>query len=121
MSNQSSKTLETIPNPHPHADYTVSIDAPEFTCLCPLTGQPDFATVTVEYAPGEGIVELKSLRNYLWSFRDEGHFHEDIANRILNDLVEATKPKRMSVTAEFNVRGGLHATVRANYLRPEGA
>jgi 7-cyano-7-deazaguanine reductase len=113
---ESPKSFETIPNPHPDNDYTVTIAAPEFTCLCPVTGHPDFATITVDYAPGERIVELRSFKLYLQSFRDEGHFHEDVANRILNDLVAATAPRRMTVTADYTVRGGLHTIVRANYM-----
>ena len=119
MPSQPSKTLETFPNPHPSSDYAVTISSPEFTCVCPMTGQPDFATITVEYAPGERCVELKALKLYLWSFRDEGHFHEDVTNRILNDLVEATRPRRMAVTGDFNVRGGLHTVVRASYACPD--
>ena len=119
MPSNSSQILETIPNPHPTNDYTVTVSTPEFTCLCPMTGQPDFATVTIDYAPGERIVELKSLKLYFQSFRNEGHFHEDVANRILNDLIAATAPRRMTVTADFNVRGGLHAVVRASYCRPD--
>ena len=119
MPSQPSKTLETFPNPHPDNDYLVTISSPEFTCVCPMTGQPDFATITVEYAPGERCVELKALKLYLWSFRDEGHFHEDVTNRILNDLVAATRPRRMTVTGDFNVRGGLHTVVRASYACPD--
>jgi 7-cyano-7-deazaguanine reductase len=113
------KTFETIPNPHPANDYLVTIAAPEFTCLCPVTGHPDFATITVEYAPGERIVELRSFKLYLQSFRNEGHFHEDVANRILNDLVGATAPRRMTVTADYTVRGGIHTIVTARYARPD--
>jgi len=114
---QPSKQLETFPNPHPTASYEVTIASSEFTCLCPMTGQPDFATITVSYLPGERCVELKALKLYLWSFRDEGHFHEDVTNRILNDLVAATTPHQMTVTADFNIRGGLHAVVVARYQR----
>jgi 7-cyano-7-deazaguanine reductase len=112
---QPTKTLETFPNPHPGSDYVVTIATSEFTCVCPMTGQPDFATITVEYAPGERIVELKSLKLYLWSFRNEGHFHEDVTNRILNDLVAATGPRRMTVTGDFTIRGGLQTKVVATY------
>src|SRR5262245_10497493 len=114
MPAESAKSFETITNPHPNNDYVVTIAAPEFTCLCPVTGHPDFATITVEYAPGERIVELRSFKLYLQSFRDEGHFHEDVANRILNDLVGATSPRRMTVTADYTVRGGLHTVVKAS-------
>lgn len=119
MSAEASRVFETFPNPHPDSDYTMTISTPEFTCLCPMTGTPDFATVTIEYAPGERIVELKNLRDYLASYRNEPTFHEDITNRILNDLVAATGPRRMTVTADFNVRGGLHAVVKASYARPD--
>jgi 7-cyano-7-deazaguanine reductase len=119
MTRDARREFETFPNPHPNNDYTMTISSAEFTCLCPVTGNPDFATITIDYAPGERIVELKNLRDYLASFRNEPTFHEDIANRILNDLVAATNPRRMTVTADFNVRGGLHAVVRANYERAE--
>lgn len=115
------KPLETLPNPHPENDYLVTIAAPEFTCLCPVTGHPDFATITVEYAPGERIVELRSFKFYLQSFRNEGHTHEDVANRVLNDLVAATGPRRMTVAADYTVRGGLHTVVKASYVRPAGS
>jgi 7-cyano-7-deazaguanine reductase len=118
MSAETRRAFETFPNPHPANDYTMTISTQEFTCLCPMTGSPDFATITIEYAPGERIVELKNLRDYLASFRNEPTFHEDITNRILNDLVAATKPRRMSVTADFTVRGGLHAIVTATYAQP---
>ena len=120
MSSQSEKTFETFPNPHPENDYVVTIAAPEFTCLCPVTGHPDFATITVEYAPGERIVELRSFKLYLQAFRNEGHFHEGVPNGILNDLVAATSPRRMTVTADYTVRGGIHTVVTANYTRPDG-
>lgn len=110
-----SKALETFPNPHPSGDYEVSIVSPEFTCVCPVTGQPDFATISVAYTPGPRCVELKSFKLYLWSFRDEGHYHEDVTNRILNDLVAALAPKRMVVVGDFNVRGGIHTTVTARH------
>jgi 7-cyano-7-deazaguanine reductase len=110
-----SKELQTVANPHPDRDYEVELVCPEFTCVCPLTGQPDFATYRVSYVPGPRLVELKSLKLYLWSFRDEGHFHEDVTNLILNDLVEALAPRRMTVVGEFNPRGGITTTVRAGY------
>ncbi len=119
MPAETAKTFETIPNPHPDNDYLVTITAPEFTCLCPVTGHPDFATITVEYAPGERIVELRSFKLYLQSFRNEGHFHEHIANRILNDLAGATAPRKMSVTADYTVRGGIHTVVKAHFVRPD--
>ena len=110
-----SKTLETFPNPHPNRDYEVEFTCPEFTCVCPMTGQPDFATFTITYVPDRTCVELKSLKLYLWSFRDEGHFHEDVTNLILNDLVAATDPRRMTIQGEFNVRGGIRTVVRVTH------
>lgn len=118
MSTQPSKELETFPNPQPARDYTVRIRMPEFTCLCPKTGQPDFATLLLEYIPEARCVELKSLKLYIWSFRDEGAFHEDVTNRILDDLVKATAPRYMRLTAEFNVRGGVYTTVVAEHRAP---
>lgn len=115
MSTKPSRTLEPVPNPHPDRDYEVEIECPEFTALCPVTGQPDFATITFKYIPGPYIVELKSLKLYLWSFRDEGHFHEDVTNRILKDFVEWIKPRKLQVIGRFNVRGGIYTTVRAEY------
>ena len=107
--------LETFANAHPDRDYTIRIETPEFTCLCPRTGQPDFATVRLEYVPDRLCVELKSLKLYLWSFRQEGVFHEVVANRILDDLRAALLPRRIHVTCDFNVRGGLHTVVTATY------
>jgi 7-cyano-7-deazaguanine reductase len=115
MPTRPSKELEVVPNPHPDRDYMVEIECPEFTALCPKTGQPDFATIFVKYIPGPSIVELKSLKLYLWSFRDEGHFHEDVTNIILNDLVKALQPRYMKVIGKFNVRGGIYTTVTAEY------
>ena len=115
MSTQPSKELDTFPNPHPQRDYTIRIRIPEFTCLCPKTGQPDFATLNLEYVPDARCVELKALKLYVWSFRDEGAFHEDVTNRILEDLVEACAPRFMRLTAEFNVRGGIYTTVVAEH------
>lgn len=115
MSTQPSKDLETFPNPAPERDYTIRIRVPEFTCLCPKTGQPDFATLQLEYVPHDRCVELKSLKLYVWSFRDEGAFHEAVTNRILADLVEACEPRFMRLTAEFNVRGGVYTTVVAEH------
>lgn len=111
MSTQPSKTLETFPNPQLERDYTIRIDVPEFTCLCPKTGQPDFATIRIEYVPAKHCVELKALKLYMWSFRDQGAFHEAITNEMLNDLVKATQPNFMRIRAEFNVRGGIYTTV----------
>lgn len=115
MSTQPSKDLETFSNPRPGRDYTVRIRMPEFTCLCPKTGQPDFATLHLEYIPEQRCVELKSLKLYIWSFRDEGAFHEDVTNRILDDLVKAVAPRFMRLTAEFMVRGGIYTTVVAEH------
>jgi 7-cyano-7-deazaguanine reductase len=114
MSTQPSRDLETIPNANPERDYLVEMECPEFTCVCPRTGQPDFATIHVSYVPGDLVIELKSLKLYLWSYRDEGIFHEVVVNRILDDLVEACKPRRMTVRGEFRVRGGITTTVTAS-------
>ena len=115
MGTQPTRALEAIPNPHPGRDYVVRCETPEFTCICPRTGQPDFATVAITYTPGPSIVELKSLKLYLWSYRQEGAFHEDVTNRILEDLVDAVAPRRMTVRTEWLVRGGISATVEASY------
>lgn len=111
MPTQPSKNLETFDNPSPERDFTIRIDVPEFTCLCPKTGQPDFATFLIEYIPDQLCVELKSLKLYMWSFRDEGAFHEAVTNQILNDLVKATSPRFMRLTGKFNVRGGIYTDV----------
>ena len=108
-----SRTLVALPNPHTGRDYEVRCETPEFTCLCPITGQPDFAAVTIVYTPGDAIVELKSLKQYLWSYRDEGAFHEDVTNRILDDLVAALAPRRAVVRTDWLVRGGIHTVVEA--------
>ncbi|MBI2211383.1 MAG: NADPH-dependent 7-cyano-7-deazaguanine reductase QueF [Deltaproteobacteria bacterium] len=110
-----SKTLETFSNPRPERDYEINMECPEFTCVCPRTGQPDFATIRIRYVPDQLCVELKSLKLYLWSFRGEGAFHEDVINRILDDLVRACRPRSMTVVGDFNVRGGIHTTVTAEY------
>ena len=115
MSTQASKDLETFDNPRPERDYTIHIRIPEFTCLCPKTGQPDFATLYIDYVPAAKCVELKSLKLYVWSFRDEGAFHEAVTNRVLDDLVNATQPRFMRLTAEFNVRGGVYTNVVAEH------
>ena len=111
MTTQPSRTLETFPNPHPGRDYTIRIRVPEFTCLCPKTGQPDFAVLHLEYVPDALCVELKSLKLYVWSFREEGAFHEAVANRIADDLVAACQPRFLRLRAEFNVRGGIYTDV----------
>lgn len=118
MSTRPSKELETFPNPKPERDYTIRIKVPEFTCLCPKTGQPDFATIFIDYVPDQACVELKALKLYMWSFRDEGAFHERVTNEILEDLVAATDPRYMRVTAEFYVRGGIYTTVVADHRKP---
>ena len=111
-------SLEIFTNPAPERDYTIRMTIPEFTCLCPKTGQPDFATLKLEYVPDERCVELKSLKLYIWSFRDRGTFHEAVTNEILADLVAATSPRFMRLVAEFNVRGGIYTTVVAEHRRP---
>jgi 7-cyano-7-deazaguanine reductase len=115
MASPSSSTLVAVANPHPGRDYEVRCETPELTCACPMTGQPDFATVVITYVPDAHIVELKSLKLYLWSFRDEGHFHEDVTNRILDDLVSTLSPRRMTVQTIWNVRGGIATTVTASH------
>ena len=110
-----SKRLETFLNPHPERDYEINMEAPEFTCVCPRTGQPDFATIQIRYIPDQLCVELKSLKLYLWSYRDEGAFHEDVINRILDDFVEACRPRKITVVGDFKVRGGIHTTITAGY------
>jgi len=115
MPTRPDKQLETFPNPCPGRDYTIELECPEFTCLCPMTGQPDFATIRVAYVPDQLCVELKSLKLYLWSFRDEGAFHEAVTNRILDDLVAALQPRRMTVEGDFRVRGGIHTVVVARH------
>ena len=114
MTNKPTKELETFPNPKPDRDYVISFECPEFTCLCPRTGQPDFATIRIRYVAADTCVELKSLKLYLWSFRNEGAFHEAVVNRILDDLSAACKPKYMEVLGDFYVRGGIHTTVTAS-------
>jgi 7-cyano-7-deazaguanine reductase len=114
---QPSRTLETFVNPAPERDYTIRMTIPEFTCLCPKTGQPDFATLKLEYVPDQRCVELKSLKLYIWSFRDRGAFHEAVTNEILRDLATATEPRFMRLAAEFNVRGGIYTTVVAEHRK----
>jgi 7-cyano-7-deazaguanine reductase len=115
MATEPSKLLETFSNPRPQRDYEINMECPEFTCVCPRTGQPDFANIRVRYVPAELCVELKSLKLYLWSYRNEGAFHEAVVNQILDDLVQAIRPKSMIVVGDFNVRGGIHTTVTATY------
>src|SRR5260221_13756550 len=109
------RRLETFPNPSPQRDYEIRFECPEFTCVCPMTGQPDFATIRISYTPDKECVELKSLKLYLWSFRDEGAFHEAVTNRILDDLVKAVQPRRMTVEADFFVRGGIGTVIIATH------
>lgn len=110
--------LEVFPNPHPERDYLIRIRIPEFTCLCPKTGQPDFATLLLEYVPERSCVELKSLKLYIWSYRNQGAFHEAVTNRILDDLARRMEPRFARLTAEFNVRGGIYTSVTAEHRRP---
>ena len=111
MATQPSKDLQTFDNPQPGRDFTIRIDTPEFTCVCPLTGQPDFAKITIEYVPDKLCVELKALKLYLWTFRERGAFHEAVTNEILNDIVAVIQPNFMRVRADFNVRGGVYTSV----------
>jgi 7-cyano-7-deazaguanine reductase len=115
-----SKSLETFPNPNPGRDYVIRFETNEFTCLCPKTGQPDFATIRLEYVPDVTCVELKSWKLYLWSYRNEGAFHEAITNRILDDLIAAVAPRRARIEGDFNIRGGIHTTITAEYVKKQG-
>jgi 7-cyano-7-deazaguanine reductase len=116
--NEPATILETFPNPAPERDYSIRMTIPEFTCLCPKTGQPDFATLKLDYVPNDRCVELKSLKLYVWSFRDRGAYHEAVTNEILADLVRATDPRYMRLLAEFNVRGGIYTCVSAEHRQP---
>ena len=118
MNTQASKDLQTFPNPAPQRDFHIHMEIPEFTCLCPMTGQPDFATLTLDYIPEARCVELKSLKLYIWSFRIEGCYHEAVTNRILDDLVQALEPRFMRLTAKFFVRGGIFTNVVAEHRQP---
>ena len=115
MALRPSKQLEVFPNPAPGRDYRIHMQIPEFTCLCPLTGQPDFATLELDYVPDRRCVELKSLKQYIWSYRNEGAFHEAVTHRILEDLVRALRPRYLRLVARFNVRGGIFTTVVADH------
>ena len=117
MPSRPSSRLETFPNPQSSRDYLIHMEIPEFTCLCPKTGQPDFATLLLDYVPDKTCVELKSLKLYVWSFRDQGAFHEAVTNRILDDLAGATRPRFMRLTARFYVRGGIFTTVVAEHRK----
>ena len=118
MSKKSVSVLETFDNPEPGRDYTIRISIPEFTCLCPLTGQPDFAEFLLEYVPDKLCVELKSLKLYMVSFRDKGAFHEAVTNEILNTLASLTEPQFMRLSANFNVRGGIYTAVTVEHRKP---
>ncbi|MEY2777632.1 MAG: NADPH-dependent 7-cyano-7-deazaguanine reductase QueF [Pseudomonadota bacterium] len=115
MSTQPSRDLQTFPNPQPQRDYQIHIEVPEFTCLCPLTGQPDFAHLTIDYIPDQANLELKALKLYMWSYRDQGAFHEAVTNSILDDLVRAAQPRFIRLTARWYVRGGIFTTVVADH------
>jgi 7-cyano-7-deazaguanine reductase len=117
LSTAPSKTLETFSNANPERDYEIQFECPEFTCLCPKTGQPDFATIKINYIPDRLCVELKSLKLYLWSYRNEGAFHEAVTNKILDDLVQAVAPRFMKVVGDFFVRGGIHTIVTASHTK----
>jgi 7-cyano-7-deazaguanine reductase len=118
MPSQPATALETFPNPAADRDFTIRMTIPEFTCLCPKTGQPDFATLELEYVPDACCVELKSLKLYVWAFRDRGAFHEAVTNEILAHLVAATQPRYMKLSARFNVRGGIYTTIVATHRKP---
>lgn len=120
MPTQPTRALETFPNPKPDRDYEIYNECPEFTSLCPKTGQPDFAVIRIRYVPDHLCIELKSLKLYLWSYRNEGVFFEKVANQILDDLVAASSPRWMEVIAEFNIRGGIGTTVTAVYEQRQG-
>ena len=115
MPTRPARTLETFPNPSPERDYEIRFECPEFTCICPKTGQPDFATLRIHYVPDALCVELKSLKVYLWSFRDVGAFHEAVTNRILDDLVAVCRPRFLEVEGDFMVRGGIHTVVTVRH------
>jgi 7-cyano-7-deazaguanine reductase len=117
MPSQPSKELQTFPNPAPERDYEIAFDVPEFTCLCPLTGQPDFARFTIEMVADKLCIELKSLKLYFWSYRDVGAFHEKVTNDIVDDIVKATDPRFIRITAKWNVRGGIYTNVVAEHRR----
>ncbi len=117
MASRPGNKLQTFPNPNPERDYRIHMEIPEFTCLCPMTGQPDFATLLLDYIPDKACVELKSLKLYAWSYRDQGAYHEAVTNRILGDLVVATRPRYMRLSARFNVRGGIFTTVVVDHRK----
>jgi 7-cyano-7-deazaguanine reductase len=118
MPTQPRKDLEIFANPNPERDYSIRMRVPEFTCLCPKTGQPDFATILIDYVPDRQCIELKALKLYMWSYRDTGAFHEAVINKILGDLSSACQPRFMRITGEFYVRGGIYTTVVAEHRKP---
>jgi len=115
MPTEPSKEIETFPNPRPERDYTIDMDCPEFTSVCPKTGQPDFGTIRISYVPDQQCIELKSLKLYLWSYRERGIFYEAVTNQILDDLIAACAPRRMTVVGDFKVRGGIGTVVSIEY------
>jgi 7-cyano-7-deazaguanine reductase len=117
VSSTPSRQLETFPNPNPERDYEIAFEAPEFTCLCPMTAQPDFATIRIRYVPDQKCVELKSLKLYLWSYRDEGTFHEAVTNKIANDLIAALDPRYLYVEGDFYIRGGIKTVVKVEHRK----
>ena len=117
MTTKPTKSLETFPNSNPERDYEIAFEAPEFTCLCPMTSQPDFATIRIRYVPDQKCVELKSLKLYLWSYRDEGTFHEAVTNKIANDLIAALDPRYLYVEGDFFVRGGIKTVVKVEHRK----
>jgi 7-cyano-7-deazaguanine reductase len=117
MPTRPSKDLEVFKNPYPQRDYVIRFECPEFTCVCPRTGQPDFATIRIQYIPDKLCVELKSLKLYLWSYRNDGAFHEAVTNKILDDLIKATRPRWMAIEGDFYVRGGIHTVVKAEHRK----
>ncbi|HUQ73425.1 MAG TPA: preQ(1) synthase [Burkholderiales bacterium] len=117
MPSRPSKRIDTFANPAPGRDYRIHMEIPEFTCVCPMTGQPDFATLVLDYIPDRLCVELKSLKLYIWSYRDQGTFHEAVTNKILDDLARATKPRWMRLESRFNVRGGITTSVFAEHRK----
>jgi 7-cyano-7-deazaguanine reductase len=119
MPSKPSADLQTFPNPNPERDYEIAFEAPEFTCLCPMTSQPDFATIRIRYVPDQKCVELKSLKLYLWSYRDEGTFHEAVTNKIANDLIAALEPRYLYVEGDFYVRGGIKTTIRVEHRKKQ--
>ena len=121
MKKKTTRSLEVFKNSHPDREYEIEMECPEFTCLCPKTGQPDFAELEIHYAPDKLCIELKSLKLYLWSFRNEEAFHEKVINDILDDLVQISTPRWMEVIGTFNVRGGIHTTVSATYEAPKNS